>query len=328
MLKVKTLSENYLRDNFWLAQSTQDTNKRAVRYLCEAVGNQLLTHLQYKHFERYKGWLVRTSRAKNTANMYLRSVHSMLNWAILQRFLTENPMAGLKQFKVTRKPVRIYEDWQIERMVRYALNPRWRALIICARATGLRRGELLNLNKDNIRQGYIYVEPKRNTKKTWEWEAKDKELRRVPLPQALQKMIDRLECYYLFLTAKRYRDLLSLKNTFGTLSEDVRRCPEQNFRRTFVAIQRRAFGRQIGDFHSLRKTYTTCMCEVLPDHFVMKLTGHNSLKTLTYYQGSRESYYEIAREAALGGTKNGMSGLQSMAQREACCDIPNGRYGT
>lgn len=327
MVKLKTVCQNYLEENFWLAKRTRDGTERAVGYFVGHCGNLRLDQLRYQHFEKYKHFLVKSGRAKTTANIYLRAIHRVLNWSIDQGWIESDPMVKLKQYRVTRNPVRIYEPYQVARMVRYAPDNRWKAIILCAWTTGLRRGAILNLTLDNIRKGYVYVEPKRNTKATWEWEPKDKELRKVPLPEPVERLIKSLGNFYPFLTVRQYQKHLERKRLMGVLPEDIRRCPNLNFRRSFVAIQRKAFGRQIGDFHMLRKTYTTWMCEVLPEHFTMRLTGHNSLKTMTYYLASRESYYDIARNTVLEGIKEGMPSLQTHAERGVDNDIPTGRYG-
>jgi len=305
MIKLQTLCAEYAHENFWLAKKTLDTARNATNHFTRVNGNLLLSQLKFQHFEKYKGSLLKWGLSKNTINMYLRALHKILSWAIKSEWIAENPSNGVKQFRVTRKPIRYYEDYEIERMLRYAPTPRWQGIILVARATGLRRGEILNLTKYNVRKRYVYVEPKHNTITTWEWEAKDKELRKVPITPELESFILDLPCYYPFLTVRRYQDLMTRKTATEVLPEQVRKTPDNNFRRTFLQIQMKAFGRQIGDFHSFRKTFTTAMCEELPDHFVMRLTGHNSLKTLTHYQGSRESYYKIAREAALKGIKIG-----------------------
>lgn len=328
MTKLKTLCQNYLQENFWLAKRTRDGTKRAVDYFTGHIGNLRLDHLKYKHLESYKHFLVKTGRAKTTANMYLRAVHTVLSWAVLRGEIDANPMKGLKQYKVTRKPIRIYEDWEVQRMVRYTPSDRWKAIILVGRLTGLRRGAVLNITQDNVRGGFLYVEPKRNTRRTWEWEPKDKEIRKVPLPDNLGCLIKSLKVFYPMLTENRYNNLLKRKAMYGTLPEEIRRCPDNNFRRTFVGIQRKAFGRQIGDFHSLRKTYTTLMCEELPEHFVMRLTGHNNLKTMTYYLSARESYYEKARQIATDAIKTGRLACSSPQKRGATCSVPTGRWQT
>jgi len=328
MVKLRTLCQNYLAENFWLAESTKETTERAFRYLIECIGNRNIDRVRYEHCSAYKGWLLKTGRCRTTANIYLRSLSPVFNWAILLKLLEANPVAKIKQFRVTKKPIRIYDDWQFERMFRFAPDDRWRAILLCAITTGLRRGAILNLTLNNIRGGFVFVEPKRDSKTTWLWEPKDKEVRKVPLIEPLAELIKSLGSHpYPMLRAARYGSIMKLK-AVGLLTDRIRRCPEQNFRRTFVNIQRRAFGRQVGDFHSLRKTYTTLMCERLPEHFVMRLTGHNSLKTMTYYLASRESYYETAKEVASQTIKNGVPGLQRDAKEGVHYGTPTGRYWT
>jgi len=314
MVKLQTLSAHYLSEFFWLKQQTKDTTQRAVRYFVGYSGNLQLDRLCFRHFEKYKHWLVKSGRSKTTANIYLRSIKRLLNWAVQSGLIATNPMDDLQQYKVTRKPIRIYEDWEVRRMVRFCSDKRWKTIILMARATGLRRSAILNLTMNNIRAGYVWVEPKRNTPNTWLWEPKDREIRRVPLPGTLSSLLKSLPTFYPMLSARTYANLLRRKNIFGSLPERLSNLPEQNFRRTFINIQRKAFGRQIGDFHSLRKTYTTMMCGELPDYFVARLTGHNSLKTMTYYLASRESYYDTARDAAAKAIK-GCLGSQSVQER-------------
>lgn len=300
MIKATTLGQLYLEENFWLAANTKDTVGRAVEYFVSACGNREIDRIDPADGERYKGWHLKTHRSKTTANVHLRSFKRLLNWAVETRgLIASNPLAATKQFKVTRNPVVAYEPWQVERMIQHAPSLRWKAILLAAWTTGLRRGALLNLTADNIREDFVYVEPKRKTLRTWPWEPKDKEIRRVPCVGVLNLMLGGLsrECFYPLLAPRRYRSMLS-RSEQGILGERQMKCPEENFRRTFVQVQIKAFGRQIGDFHQLRKTYTTERCdEGLPAHFVMRLTGHSSLKTMTYYLASRESYFDMARKA-------------------------------
>ena len=327
MFVATTLCHHYLQENFWLAESTRDTTERAFRYFAQAVGNRDIDRIEPSDGERFKGWMLKTYRSKTTANIYLRSISRVFSWAVEpMKILKHNPLGGIKQFRTTRKPIAVYEDWQVERMIRFAPNLREKGIILTAWTTGLRRGAILNLTLDNIRNGFVYVEPKRNSSTTWEWEPKDKEIRKVPLVARLKSLLDLLNgCLYPFISQKRYARMIYL-NSMGMLTERQRKCPIQNFRRTFVTIQRKAFGRQIGDFHRFRKTYTTMMCEKLPHHFVMRLTGHSNLKTMTYYLASRESHFEQARQIASGRIKKDLSDMERPQRNVALATTPYGRY--
>ena len=330
MLKATTLCRHYLQENFWnLAGSTRDTTERAFRYFAQAVGNREIDRVEPLDGERFKGWMLKTYRSKTTANIYLRSISRVFNWAVEpMKILKQNPLSGIKQFRITRKPIVVYEDWQVERMIRFAPDLCWRAIILTAWTTGLRRGAILNLTLDNIRDGYVFVEPKQNSRTTWEWEPKDKEIRKVPLVSQLKQMFDLLNgCMYPMVSQKRYAKMIYLKS-LGMLTERQRKCPISNFRRIFVKIQIKAFGRQIGDFHRLRKTFTTSMCEELPHHFVMRLTGHSNLKTMTYYLAGKETYFEQARQIASGRIKKDLSTNERSPKNVALTTTSTGRYRT
>lgn len=309
MVKLSTLCEQYLNEQWWLSGSTKETTHRAFRYLIRTVGDLLIGRLTYRHGEQYKGWLLKYGSSKNTVNMYLRALKPVFNWAINIKILDANPLQKCKQLKITRKPIRLYEDYEFDRLLRFAPNTRWRAILLTARTTGLRRGAILNLTKDNIRNEYVFVEPKRDTDRTWEWEPKDQEIRSVPLIKPLAELLCGMNCFYPLLSRRRYENILQLKAA-GFLKERIRRCPDENFRRDFVAIQRKAFGRQIGDFHSLRKTYITEMANELPPHFVCRLSGHSDVRTMvTYYTAVKSEQYEKARRIAANAIKTGCHAL-------------------
>ena len=306
MITSHTLCQLFIEENRWnYEQSTIDTFILAFRHFVEAVGNKRIDKILPIDGEKFKSYLMESGRSKNSANMWIRSISRIFRWSVEDKeILCDNPLRRTRQFRITRNPVAFYEDWQVERMLRFTPDLRWKGIILCAWTTGLRRGAVLNLTMDNIRNGYVHVEAKRKTERTWPWEPKTKEIRRVPIVEQLMGIIDLLGGHYPFLRYRRVAYLLYQQRS-GLLAARQRKCPEENFRRTFVGIQKRAFGRQIGDFHRLRKTFTTNMIEQLPDHVVMALTGHKCRKTLTYYTGVRESFMDQARKIASDRLKKG-----------------------
>ena len=323
MVTLKTLCANYLHENFWLADSTKETTERAFRWLAESGGNLEIDRLKFEHIAAYKKWLIVTGRNKNTANIYLRALAPVFKWAVNLGLIGLDPTSGVQQFRITQRPIRVYSDWELRKMIAVA-KPRWKAILLCAWTTGLRRGEILNLTRDNVRNGFVFVEPKRETKNGWLWEPKDKEIRKVPLVQPLKEMLDEIDGYYLMLSPTRYKHLMRLKAA-GLLGNRQRRCPEENFRRTFVSIQRRVFGRQIGDFHSIRKTFATNMLDAgSPQHLVQRMLGHSDARTmLTYYTGCNEVAYEDARQCVLNIVMGRVPGSQLAERRRTEGTPPN-----
>lgn len=284
---------------FELAEATRATLERSVRWLCHWMRAVDVSRLDRAAGQKWRNWLVATGRRPSTANMYVRAIKAMLTYARRKKWIAHHPFDGVAEIRVTPRSVTVYEDWQFLRMLHF-LPPattqdpqrdvRWLGLLWGARTTGFRRGELLNLTWDNVRGGMVYVEPKEATDRTWPWTPKTRRTRRVPLlPQFAAVLESRRERYYPLVSSAIAEKLLD-----GSLSGDWRRCPEYNFRRTFVGIHRRAFGRQIGDFHQLRRTWTTDLADVLPDSALMQLGGWQRRETVGRYAGVRGSHYELA----------------------------------
>ncbi len=265
---------------------------------------------------RFKNWLVATGRSMTTANIYLRSIHPVLRFGVDVGLWSTHPWSGVKQFIIPEKPVTIYEDEQFERMLFFLPKPttddperdlRWLAILWGARTTGFRRGELLNLTWANIRGGLCWVEPKKATDKTWPWQIKTRRIRKVPLaPQfreALEAFKDR---HYPMVLPSMARRLVA-----GELAGRWRKCPEFCFTRTFTAIQVRAFGHKVNDFHGFRRTFTTDMAEALPDRAVMELTGHTRRETLNRYTTCRPTHWQMALEIVSSVGKRASVGLRS-----------------
>jgi len=317
MLTIQTLSARYQDQHVGLlADNTRESCHRGMKYLIEAVRNVRIDRLGPEHAEQLKSYLARTGRAKGTINLYLRAVKRILQWAVEMKLLEENPFEATRQLRVTPRPVKLYTAEQVYRMIAGTPDRRWQARILCAWTTGLRRGAILNLTIDNIRDGYIWVEPKYATATTWPWEPKDRELRKVPLVPELTEMLEYLEGHYPFLTQRQYDRMLQLQAA-GMLAQKRCKKPDQNFSRNFRQIQVRVFGQPIGDFHSLRRTYTSCMCDVLPEHIVRRLTGHNSTAALTPYLGARESHFQEARQIASDAIKEGRRASEGSAEEAA-----------
>jgi integrase len=309
MIRISSLIQAYLEQEFHLGWKTKDGRERSFRYLIYAVGDKLVTKLSRDDLENFKGWLIKDQKlAKSSANSHIRDIVRVLNWAVeVKRVIAESPAVGFKQFRTTPSPIRTYEDAQFGELLK-AASPIWQARLWAGRF-GLRRGEALNLTKANIRDGYMFVEPKKPGRDgaTWLWEPKTHECRAVPLPEPLTDLLDVLPCCYPMLSMRLYGRLMKL-NKRGLLSEKKRGCPDQNFNRDFRLLQQRAFGKVIGSFHDLRRTFITASLELgIPLHVVQAMSGHKKIETLmTYYTRVRWSAVESAKELLHNSVKTGL----------------------
>jgi len=308
MFTATTLSQLFVEEmRCDYEQTTIDNTLLAFRHFVEAIGNRRIDRIEASDGQRFKNWCLEPERqySRNSVNMWFRSIRRVFNWAVEKRLLESNPLESVKQLRITRQPVEFYEDAQVGAMLRHARDLRWRAIILAAWTTGFRAGELFNVTRDDIRDGQIHVTPKGKTARTWAWQCKTKDVRTVPLVDDLAELIARLPCYYLFLRAARHKHLLDLDRK-GLLTDRQRKRPEDNYFRTLMTIQRRAFGEKMGGLHKFRKTLITNLTDRLPLQAVMKFSGHKDERTiLTHYCGVRTSMVDEARKIVSEHVKNG-----------------------
>lgn len=293
MVKLTTLCAVYLQENPQLKTKTKDGKRRAFRYLVHIAGDKTIDKLTIDDCHQFRNKLLAWGLQRSSVNIALRDVSSVLQWAMsVKQVLAANPMRQVKQLKTSRV-ITTFSNPQFWQMMECA-SPIWRARLLAGRS-GLRRGEVLNLTQDDIRDGYILIQPKHQTADTWQWEPKAGEHRAVPLLQELAELLPKLE-YYPMLSRRLCDNNLILQDK-GLLVECRRDVPDQNFNRDFRQLQQRAFERVVGRFHDLRATFVTASLEAgIPIHVVQHWAGHRQVKTtLTYYGMVRKSFEESQR---------------------------------
>jgi len=200
--------------------------------------------------------------------------------------------------KSTKKKINIYTNTQCQRIQKAAReytiewNPeksvKWDLIITVALATAMRRAELLNCTWADIDfdAQTIEVNPKKNTKNTWQWLIKDADRRILPPTEEIVQMLvdhqaQQPEGYpYVFVPIARYdyiQNVLRPKDKL-TLS-DSRLKVVNNFKRSFDKILRKA-GVKTGTFHDIRRTAISMwLANGMSEYDVMTLAGHSSFAT-------------------------------------------------
>jgi len=300
-----TLSALFSEFDQW--SPVQDTTKRKCKFafkkLIECFGDIFADELTGKKASRFQIYLKNMHDA--SIQSYCAAVSQVFAWAVKQKDLTENPFAGLK-VRVNIFEVHIYQPDEVEDLLEAAnkirwQDPtaalRWRGFFLCG-LHGLREGEIWNLRWDdiNLDDGILQIKYRPDKKNEyWQWNAKNKSDREVPMSQSLWECLARL-C---IIATWRYPFLkqctcLRLQSQVGNLSEFKRKAPYNNFHREFkriklsVNIKRVLAGRKkikTGDFHQFRKTAGTQLAQQgVPLHDAKDLLGHASIKTThTYY---------------------------------------------
>jgi integrase len=104
---------------------------------------------------------------------------------------------------------------------------------------------------------------------------------------------------YPFLLPRRYWEL---RSQLGSLSRNVRNCPDANFDGMFRSLCRQAgIERGERDFHDLRKTFVTNLSRVpgLAPQDIQSLARHASIKTTMRYMAVSPVAAQIAEQHSI-----------------------------
>ena len=189
----------------------------------------------------------------------------------------------------------------------------WDLMITVALATAMRRAELLNCTWGDVDfdAQTIEVNPKQNTKETWEWLIKDTDHRTLPLTEEIVRMLvdhqaQQPERYpYVFVPITRYdyiQNVLRPKGKWTLIDASTK--VVNNFRRQFNQIRGKA-GVKKGTFHDIRRTAITMwFANGMSEHDVMVLAGHSSFATThEFYLAVADDLIGRARTATAQGLR-------------------------
>lgn len=296
--KISTVLQRYLKRNRRIEESTAKMTEMVIGYLINSAGDMPVSDLELCHAERFQGYLLDKGLRKVSVNSYTKTASPVFSWAVREGYAEQNPFSKLKKFKVARKRVKVFSAHEIERLLRSCPNDIWAGRILCG-LTSMRKSEVLNLTVQDIdfEHELIYVQPKDDSAYTWRWHPKDYEQRALPLIPAVRKILYRryeklvAGMPYLLIKPERYSYLLGRKDK---MTDRQRKCPDNNFNRTFKNICKRAFVN--GNFHQLRKTSLTELSSGLRLQEVQELAGHSSIETTRAYLATRSDVLTRAND--------------------------------
>jgi integrase len=308
-IRLKEFMEDSLRrTGDQIRSSTREEYQSAMNDFIKVVGNMDFQTVTLKHGEYYRQACLDRGNSPATVAKKLTEIKGFFQLAVTRRQLDENPFQYLKAPKCPENKIHVYKEHECERMMKEAsdlvkeVNPKtrlqWDLMILFALVTGLRRGEILNCVWGDIDLGeqVVNVEPKKNTKTTWEWKIKDSERRTLPLTDELTHWLlyyqdkQPIGYPYVFVPPSRYDYIQNELRAKGKWKfSDSRLKVINNFRRDFEIIKNRARVKE-GNFHDLRKT-AICdwLAQGMSEYDVMKLAGHSDFRTT-------HEYYLVVKE--------------------------------
>jgi len=237
------LADRYV-ENFQTQKSFKDFKSHVVRELREPFGTRHLSEITYLDLETYRNQRKAAptkagrTRADASVNRDMAILAHMLRKAVEWGLLETSPFRKGKKLllKENNQSLRFLTEAEIEALLGAcddlkAHNPYLRPIVETALLTGMRRGELLSLKWEQIRNGFIYLT-----------ETKSGKARQIPVNDRLAEV---------FREVHRGNQL---KSPYVFCDSQGRRFPEVT--RSFASACRRA-GIEDFRFHDLRHTFAS-----------------------------------------------------------------------
>lgn len=297
---LKELIEKYI-ENFKYQPAFETWKKFCLRNFKDYFGEDtLLANIRYADVETYRNRLMqkptRSGKIRSVAaiNREMGVLRHLFRKAVEWEMIEKSPfdMGKSLQLKENNNRVRYLTEDEIKRLLEECKHQKhlyW--IVVCALNTGMRRGEILNLKWENIRNGFIYLE-----------KTKTKERREIPINDELDRVFKEirkeqgLSSEYVFTYQRKH--ILRIDRSFkGAL----RRAGIENFR-----------------FHDLRHTFAS--------HLVMKgatikevqeLLGHKTISMTMRYAHLSPEHKKRAVNLL-----NGLTGQVKWSQMVTKSDSP------
>lgn len=299
-----------LADRYEENYRAQRSFERSKRYLLARVrehfGDRRLSQISFLDLETYrnrrKSEPTKSGKPRTEAavNREMALLSHMFTKAVEWGFMETSPFKKGRRlmFKENNQRLRFLTDAEIEALLK-ACSPHLRPIVETALLSGMRRGELLSLKWEQIRNGFIYLR-----------ETKGNKARQIPVN-------DRLAQVFRELRLKNH-----LKTEYVFCDAQGRRF--QEVKRSFASACRRA-GLEDFRFHDLRHTFASRLVMAgVGLRAVQELLGHADLKmTMRYAHLSEDHLKEaVAKLNGLGGDTK-LTQIPSKTQRDDNLSIAN-----
>jgi integrase len=274
----KELAEKYV-ENFGTQRAFHTSKRYLLAKVQEHFGDKRLSQITYLDLETYRNKRKATPangskpRTDASVNREMALVGHMMSKALEWGWLEDSPFKKGKRlmFKENNQRLRFLTDSEIEALLTASddlksHSPYLRPLVDTALLTGMRRGELLSLKWEQIRNGFIYLEGGM---------VKSGKGRQIPINDRLAEVF------------KEVRRGTQLKSEFVFCDSQGRRFYQ--VKRSFASACRRA-GVEDFRFHDLRHTFASrLVMRGASLKAVQELLGHADLKmTMRYAHLSHE----------------------------------------
>ena len=263
-ITLKEFSFKYLKyselSHTW---KTTLTYRTTFNIMIAYLGNIQLSELK-NSIEDFIGYRVKKVSAY-AGRKDLINIKAMFNWALVNNFLNSNPANKIKRIKTPEKLPVFFNKEDFEKLISTIKSEDLRDLVILAVNTGLRQGEIINLEFSQIDFINRVITLDNQTHIT-----KSKKVRSVPLNemtfQILSKRVRKNGSPYVFSLNGNKINQDFLIHRFKKYVIDSKLIPKLKF-------------------HSLRHTFASWLVQKgVSIYEVSKLLGHSDIKENAYQE--------------------------------------------
>lgn len=161
--------------------------RKSWRFLVAIVGDMRLSAISPLHFDRYKAHRL-AEVSPVTVNVELRALKASLTHAVRWTVLPSNPFSRLSLANVPATSPVYFTREQVQVLLSTAKQKWLRDVILLAGATGMRRGEIVNLRwkQVDLGMGFIRIEGDEN------YRTKGGQMRVIPMCGVVKTLLTEL----------------------------------------------------------------------------------------------------------------------------------------
>ena len=285
--KSDTEAERALLDAFLSAKKVEGCSGKSLRYYHSTINNMLIQinksakHITTDDLRQYLDNYQRKSGAsKVTIDNIRRILSSFFSWLEEENHILKSPVRRIHKVKTGKNVKETYTDEALEIMRDSCETDRDLAMIDLLASTGMRVGEMVRLNRDDIdfQERECIVFGKGDKQRRVYFDARTK----IHLARYLNSRTD--DNPALFVSLQSPHDRLQISG---------------------VEIRLRTLGRKLGinkvHPHKFRRTLATMAIDKgMPIEQVQKLLGHQSIDTTLQYAMVNQNNVKLSHQKFLG----------------------------
>ena len=276
-----------LLDSFLSAKKVEGCSAGSISYYRSTINNALskihkgVQHITTDDLRTYlNDYQTSSGASKVTVDNIRRILSSFFSWLEEENHIVKSPVRRIHKVKVGKTVKETYSDESLELMRDHCDNPRDLALIDLLSSTGMRVGELVKLNRDDIdfHNRECIVTGKGDKQRKVYFDARTK----IHLQKYLSSRTDSNEALFVSLIS-----------------------PYERLQISGVEIRLRQIGRELNipkvHPHKFRRTLATMAIDKgMPIEQVQHLLGHQSVDTTLQYAMVNQNNVKLSHQKFLG----------------------------